>query len=180
MLVARPLAEVLIGQDLRSAAALITPWIALGAALSGVTVYYFNQVFTLGHRTDRMLLTMAVPAVANVILNLILIPRFGVLGAAWATAASFALGLAASILIGRTVMRLPIPWEALIRCGAACAVMAGVVSLIPAVGGPVELIAKAAIGGAVYAAVALTVNAAGVRDTGRRLLTAYRARGAEA
>ena len=180
MLVARPLAEVLIGQDLRSAAALITPWIALGAALSGVTVYYFNQVFTLGHRTDRMLLTMAVPAVANVVLNLILIPRFGVLGAAWATAASFALGLLASILIGRTVMRLPIPWEALIRCGVACAVMAGVVSLIPALGGPVELIAKAAIGGAVYAAVALTVNAAGVRDTGRRLLTAYRTRGAEA
>ena len=56
----------------------------------------------------------------------------------------------------------------------------GLVSLIPALGGPVELIAKAAIGGAVYAAVALTVNAAGVRDTGRRLLNAYRTRGAEA
>lgn len=180
MLVARPLAEVLIGQDLRSAAALITPWIALGAALSGVTVYYFNQVFTLGHRTDKMLLTMAVPAAANVILNLILIPRFGVLGAAWATAASFALGLLASVLIGRTVMRLPIPWDALFRCGVACAAMAGVVSLIPAIGGAVELIAKAAIGATVYAVTAVVLNASGVRDTGLRLLRDHQARRTEA
>ncbi len=180
MLVARPLAEVLIGEDLRSAAALITPWIALGAALSGVTVYYFNQVFTLGHRTDRMLWAMAVPAGANVILNLILIPRFGLIGAAWATAASFALGLCASILIGRSVMRLPIPYEALARCGLACAVMAGVVAVIPPVGGAVELIAKAAIGGAVYALAAVILNASGVRDTATRLLNDYRARGAGA
>jgi O-antigen/teichoic acid export membrane protein len=31
---------------------------------------------------------MIVPAAANVVLNLVLIPRFGVIGAAWATATS--------------------------------------------------------------------------------------------
>ena len=49
---------------------------------------------------------MAIPAACNVLLNIVLIPRFGVLGAVWATAASYALGLAASILLGRRAMTL--------------------------------------------------------------------------
>ena len=84
-LVARPLAEVMIGEQLRDLAAAITPWIALAALLAGITTYYFHQAFTLGRRTGWLLGAMAVPAGANVVLNLLLIPSFGVMGAAWAT-----------------------------------------------------------------------------------------------
>ena len=167
-LVARPLAEVLIGEDLRVAAASITPWIALSALLYGLTAYYFGQAFTLGRKTKHLLAAMAIPAGANVILNLILVPRFGVMGAAWATAASFGLGLLATMVLGRRVLPLPVPWESLIRCGIATAVMAVVVSLVPPFGGIVELVLAAGAGVIVYAAVALTINAAGVRDVALR------------
>jgi len=174
-LVARPLAEVLIGQNLRAAAASITPWIALSALLYGLTAYYFGQAFTLGRKTKHLLMAMAIPAGANVLLNLILVPRFGVMGAAWATAASFGLGLLATMALGRRVLPLPVPWEALVRCGVAAAVMAAAVSVLPPIGGVFELALDATVGAVVYAAVALTINAAGVRDVALRLVARRRA-----
>lgn len=179
-LVARPLAEVLIGEELRGAAASVTPWIALSALLYGLTAYYFGQAFTLGKKTKHLLVAMAIPAGMNVMLNLILVPRFGLIGAAWATAASFALGLLATQVIGRRVMPLPIPWDSLIRCGVATGAMAFVVWRLPAIGGFGELMMDAGVGGLVYAAVALTLNAAGVRDVAMRLLAQARDRRAAA
>lgn len=174
-LVARPLAEVLIGEELRAAAAQVTPWIALSALLYGLTAYYFGQAFTLGRKTKRLLLAMAVPAVVNVLLNLILIPRFGVLGAAWSTAASFGVGLLATMAMGRRVVPLPIPWDSLARCLVAAGIMAAVVWRLPAIGGALELALDASVGAAVYAAVAMVLNAAGVRDVALRLLAERRA-----
>lgn len=179
-LVARPLAEIMIGEELRTAAAAITPWIALSALLSGMQAYYFGQAFTLGRRTGRLLGAMLVPASANIVLNLVLIPPYGVMGAAWATAASFALGVLTFIVLGRRVLVLPIPWEALVRCGVAAGVMAAVVWRLPPIGGFAELVLDAGVGAAVYAAVALTLNAAGVRDLARRLIGTARARRAAA
>lgn len=172
-LVARPLATFMIGPDLRDTAAAITPWIALSALFYGLTAYYFGQAFTLAHRTRLLLVTMTVPAALNIILNLILIPHFGVMGAAWATAASFAVSMTTAKLLGRKVMPLPVPWETLIRCGVATGLMALAVVALPAIGGFAELMLKASVGGLVYAAAALTLNAAGVRDLG---LDLYRRR----
>jgi O-antigen/teichoic acid export membrane protein len=179
-LVARPLAEVLIGESLRSAATGVTPWIALSALLFGLTAYYFGQAFTLGKKTRHLLIAMAIPAGMNILLNLILVPRFGLIGAAWATAASFGLGLVATILIGRRVIVLPIPWESLARCGLATGIMALVVLRLPAIGGLGELMLDAAVGAIVYAAAALTLNAAGVRNVAVGLLARYGLRGATA
>jgi O-antigen/teichoic acid export membrane protein len=179
-LVARPLSEVLIGEELRTAAASVTPWIALSALLFGLTAYYFGQAFTLGKKTKRLLVAMAVPAGLNVILNLILVPQFGLMGAAWATAASFGAGMIATWMIGRRVVALPIPWESLARCGVATGIMALVVSQLPAVGGLGELILDASVGGIVYAAAALTLNAAGVRDVAADLMARRGLRGATA
>ncbi len=179
-LVARPLSEVLIGEELRTVAASVTPWIALSALLFGLTAYYFGQAFTLGKKTRRLLIAMAIPAGMNVILNLMLVPRFGVMGAAWATAASFGLGMVATMLIGRRVMALPIPWESLARCGVATGIMALAVSRLPAFGGFGELVLDAGVGAIVYAAAALTLNAAGVRTVALGLLAKRGYQGAAA
>lgn len=173
-MVARPMAELMIGQDLRAAATLVTPWIAASALMSGLIAYYFGFGFTLGKKTGLLLVTMAIPAGANILLNLILIPRMGVVGAAVSTAASFALGLVACLLISRRAITLPVPWDSLIRCAVASAVMALVVWRLPPIGGLVELIMDAGVGGIVYAVVALTLNAAGVRDVLMRLIQSRR------
>ena len=175
-LVARPLADIVIGEALRDQAAAVTPLIAVSALFAGLTTYYLHQAFTLARRTSLLLAAMAVPAVANVLLNLILIPRMGLMGAALATAISFVIGAIASWGLGRRAIALPLPWSALWRSALATLGMAAVVSLLPAWGGVVELMLKASAGAFTYGLLAWVLNVAGVRDHGSRVLKTVQAR----
>ena len=162
-LISKPLSHLMVGGALEAQAAHVTPWIAIGALVSGMTTYYFHTAFTLGRRTRRLLLAMAIPAGLNVVLTLILIPRFGLDGALWATVVSFALGLLASWGLGRGVIALPIPWGTLGKVAAAAACMAGVVWLLPDIDDLYEIVLKASVGGIVYALVVLALDAGGAR-----------------
>jgi len=175
-LVARPLADLLVGEALRDGAARVTPWIAASGLFAGITTYYFHTAFTLAKATRLLLVAMTVPAVANIILNVALIPRFGLMGAVVATAVSYALGLIASAVIGRRAIALPIPWDTVLRAGAASALMAVVVSLIPDFGGLLELTLKAGTGGLVYGLAALALDAGGARSQGMMLIARLRGR----
>jgi O-antigen/teichoic acid export membrane protein len=175
-LVAKPLAGLLVGEALRDGAARVTPWIAASGLFAGITTYYFHTAFTLAKATRLMLLAMTVPAAANIVLNVLLIPRFGLTGAVIATTVSYGLGLVASAAIGRRAIALPIPWDTLIRAGLASAVMAVAVSLIPDFGGLLELALKAGVGALVYGALALVLDAGGARSQGAALVSRLRAR----
>ena len=172
-LVAHPLAGLLVGEGLRDGAARVTPWIAASGFFAGLTTYYLHTAFTLARRTGLLLAAMAVPAAANLGLTFLLIPRFGLDGAMWATTASYVIGAAASFAIGRRAMPLPIPWSALVRCGLATAVMAVAVRLVPVGGGgALELFAKAGTGVVVYGLCAFALDAAGIRSRRRHMVQA--------
>ena len=177
-LVARPLADVMVGPSLREGAAHVTPWIAASAFLAGVTTYYFHTAFTLARRTGLLLMAMALPAAANIGLCLVLIPRFGLQGALWATVASYGLGALASWGLGRRALALPVPWTLLGKAGAASAAMAFAVRAVPASGGLGELAAKASAGAVVYALLAFALDICGARTHSGRLVRALQAKGA--
>jgi O-antigen/teichoic acid export membrane protein len=169
-LVAAPLSQLMIGGQLAAGAAHVTPWIALSGLLGGLTTYYFHQAFTLGRRTGLLMAAMAIPAAANLGLNLILIPRFGLDGALWATPISYGLGLAASAFMGRRSMTLPVPWATLLQAGGASLAMALVVTRLPALGGLPELMLKAAVGGVVYGLIVALLDTGRLRSRAVELL----------
>ena len=171
-LVAHPLAQLMVGEGLRDGAARVTPWIAASGLFAGLTTYYLHTAFTLARRTKLLLAAMAVPAIANLGLTWILIPRFGLDGAMWATTASYVIGALASLVIGRRAMPLPIPWGAVVRCGLAAAGMAAAVRLVPATGGVLELFAKAGVGMVVYGLCAFALDAAGIRSRRHHMVQA--------
>lgn len=177
-LVARPLAELMIGPAMAAGAAHVTPLIALGGLLAGLNTYYFSEAFLLGRRSGLALVAMVVPAVANLGLNLILIPRLGIDGALWSTVISYALGVAAAIVLARKVLPLPIPWRVVCEALGACAAMALVVSRIPDLGGFPELALKAAAGGVTYGAIVFLLDAGHLRSRAQGALQALRARSA--
>lgn len=162
-LVARPLADLMIGEQMRAGAAQVTPWIALSGLFAGITTHYLYQAFTLARRTGLVIVALGIPAAANVALNLLLIPRFGLNGAMWAAAASYALGAVAAFALGRRVMPLPIPLDTLGRVLLATAGMAAVVLALPGWGGIAELAVKATAGAFSYALLALAMDIAGAR-----------------
>jgi len=162
-LVASPLADLMIGEALREGASHVTPWIAASGWLSGMTTYYLLQAFTLARRTPLLIVSMIAPAVANVILNLLLIPMLGLDGALWATTVSYAIGAVAAWALARRACPLPIPWDVLAKAGGASLAMAACVSLLPSPGGVLELTLKAGVGAAVYGALTLGLNIGGLR-----------------
>jgi O-antigen/teichoic acid export membrane protein len=141
-----------------------------------MTTHYFNTAFTLARRTRRLFVAIALPAVANLILVLALVPRYGLSGAMWATAASYGIGLIASIALARGEIALPIPWTTLGKAGAATAIMAIVVSRLPGGGGLGELSFKSASGALIYALAALLLDAGGARKHASAMVGALRGR----
>ena len=169
-LVARPLCELMIGPALSQQAGEVTPWIAFAALFGGLTTYYLHQAFTLGRRTTLLFAAMIAPAAANLALNLVLIPKFGIAGAMWSTAASYAIGAVASYALGRRAMPLPIPWDTLGRVVLATGIMAVVILRLPSPGGVPELILKALAGILVYGAGVIALDAGGVRTRAGQLV----------
>lgn len=169
-LVAQPLSDVMIGEDMRVQAAQIIPWIALSGLINGFVLHYVSEAFQLSRRTGLRAALMAIPALANVTLNIILLPAIGLMGAVYATVACYALALILLGLVARRLAPLSWPLPDFIRIAGACAAMAIAVRLLPTVGGLAELTLKAATGAIVYVLAALVFDAAGARAAAQQFL----------
>lgn len=162
-LVAAPLSEAMIGESVRAGARQIIPWIALAGLLNGLIIHYYSEAFQLAHRTGERALLMIIPAGLNIVLNLLLIPSFGLMGAVGATLVSYAIGLLVLAARGRRHVALPLPLSDLLRISLAALAMWPVLALVPAWGGWTELLVKAAIGAMTYLGVAFALDAGGAR-----------------
>jgi O-antigen/teichoic acid export membrane protein len=174
-LVATPLAVVMIGPDLREAARHMIGWIAFGAWFNGFVIYYFSEAFQLTRRTGERALLMVIPAVLNIGLNILLLPKIGVMGAVYSTVACYALAAVLLASFGRRRFALPLPWSDLVRVALACSAMAGIVLLLDATplsdwGALAELLTKAGAGALTYGAMVFMLDAAGARGFVKSLL----------
>jgi O-antigen/teichoic acid export membrane protein len=98
---------LMIGAEFRSASLAILPWVACAAAIAGIKAYHYDLAFQLSYASFWQVVTGAVAAIANVALNFILIPNFGIVGAAWATLAAFLIAAFSSALLGSRVFAMP-------------------------------------------------------------------------
>lgn len=163
-LVAGDVSQVLIGAEIAAEASVIIPFIALSGLMNGIMTFYFHEAYVLGRRPRAMAAVMAGCAVLNLVLNLILVPRFGLTGAALSTVIAYAIALSVCVIHGRTIFALPIPIRSWVGAAGATAVMSAAILLLPAPDAPVmALMAKIMAGGLTYLAAALVLDVAGSR-----------------
>jgi O-antigen/teichoic acid export membrane protein len=161
-LLATPICDFLIGENLRDQAALIVPGIAFASLMAGMCDY-FSEAFMLAKKAFQRAMLMLVPAILNIGVNIILLPRIGLMGAVVATISAYGVGMVLLAFIGRRYVKLPIPFGETAKIVVACACMAAVVMSLPAFGGIVEVLVKAGLGGTTYLCVALLLNLADLR-----------------
>ncbi len=177
IMVAPALGTLLIGEGLRADALSVTPLISLGALFSGLNTYYFLQAFTLARKTRLLVVAMAVPAVSNIALNLLLIPLMGLMGAAVASCLSFALGLLGSWLLGLKTLALPVPMLELGKTLLSVAVMMAAVALVPSLNLPIlDLIVKGTTGVLVYAGLAWLFDLNDIREPALKIVNRLRSK----
>ncbi|WP_295446159.1 lipopolysaccharide biosynthesis protein [uncultured Thiodictyon sp.] len=163
-IVAEPLAAVLFGAEFRHEAARLIPWIALASLLYGAMIHYAAHAFMVTKNTRLLLMTSLFVLVLNMILNLLLIPLFGLDGAVAASITTYGLGLTLRLIIARRFFPLPLAVSHLIRGLLACGVMAGVIwsaALAPTL---VGLMLAILLGVVSYVVGALLLNVADCRD----------------
>lgn len=169
-LVSKPLADILIGESLRAPAAQITPYIAAGALFWGLSDY-FSDAFVISRKVFERAIIMTIPAILNMILNIILLPKMGIMGAAWSTIIAYFIGMVILALRGRKYIKMPIPWLDIAKVGVSCVLMALAVMMVGRLGGFLELFVKATVGAITYGAAAVILNFANFRGHALEIFT---------
>ena len=125
--------------------------------------YYVHRAFMLSGKTHKFVWALVLPVILNLSLNLILIPKMGLMGAVWSTIAAYALAIILATVLARQDFPLPLPIRAAAEIFACSAAMAGAVILLPLDGFTPSfftLIIKASVGIVVYLIACWTINAA--------------------
>ncbi len=105
----------------------VSSWVVIFFLSVGIGLFGFYQIFfyitLLAKRSFANLLIMAASVMANIIINLVLIPQIGIVGAALATALSNGILAAWTILISRSAVAIKFPWSVFYRLLTATAVL---------------------------------------------------------
>lgn len=113
MLLANNIATVVLGHEFRAAATEILPLIAFAVVLGGIKSYYFDLAFQLGQYTKGQVKVVFVASLINIILNLFFIPKYGLIGSAWASVFAYAIAMLLSAHWGKRYFRVkPVPHDA--------------------------------------------------------------------
>ena len=172
IMVSHELCTMLISPQFRDPVEQVIPWLALYSVLIGLRAQYIDASFQLGKQTGLAVQVTALSAVVNLGLNLLLIPRWGLVGSAAALNIACAASVVRGIFLAKRCYALPIPAYETVQLAIATGFMAFVILVVrplPGIGG---LIAEVVSGVSAYAAAMAILDIHG----SRRLLRQYYSR----
>jgi O-antigen/teichoic acid export membrane protein len=159
ILCAAPISALMVGPAFRDGVAALIPIMAVTAMVRALASHSVTQSFHLGRRSDLLLLSGVPSFVASIAVNVLLIPPFGAMGAAWS-----ALGCNVALLAGRWLMgRRIFPLGASLRLtGKSVVATAGMyvaLAFLPAAHAWLGLVGRITLGGLTYSAILLLLHA---------------------
>lgn len=111
-----------LASDKYSGAVGVLPWVIAGMVVDGANSILGAGLFI--HRKTRTIMAIVIScATLNVVLNLILVPRVGIVGAGIATLLSYMATTGSMAIGGRRLLRVPLPFGTMFRAGLAALVM---------------------------------------------------------
>jgi O-antigen/teichoic acid export membrane protein len=158
------ISQVVFGEGIRQQAQEILPWIAVAACVGCLKSFFLDIAFQVAEQTGYQLRITAFMALTNVGLNCILIPEFGVLGAALSTVVALLLGTGLSWHYGRAVGIYAVPFRTLANMVLVFIAVSGAMRMVSSVGAGIQgAMISLLVGIAVYSTLVLLTNLGGVR-----------------
>jgi O-antigen/teichoic acid export membrane protein len=140
------------------AGAQVVPYVIGGMALEGLVMVAGAGLY-IEKRTKTVMLLVVACAAVNIGLNLVLIPAWGLVGAAAATLIAYAGLLASSMFLGRRRLPVRIPLVSVLKFGGIALAMYLVLVRIEVGSDFATLAVRMATGAALYVALTLLVDA---------------------
>ncbi len=141
-----------------AAAGAVIPWVVAGMVVDGANAMVGAGLF-IERRTRRIMAIIMSCAALNIGLNLVLVPRLGIVGSALATLVSYSATAVLLAVFGRRFLAVTLPWPTLARAGAASLLMYLVVTGLFGGHGLLTVAVRAATGAALYAVVMWAIDA---------------------
>jgi len=135
-------------------AAAVVPWIALAYLLSGIYIYMISG-FIIVKNVVLQPIILASAALANVVLNILLIPRFGMMGAAYATVFSYFIAASFTAFFAQRLYPIKIEWLRLIKIAACCMAVYFLSVFLPKVNLALSIVLKSIMVAAFFTCLAL-------------------------
>lgn len=114
-LLSKPILTVLTTNEIADQSYLVTPFIAFSMLLTGIGGVALGKSLFLAKRTDISMISWILVALSNVLLNILLIPKWGINGAAIATMISFMLGFIFEGYYAIKYFKFSIDWVSIIK-----------------------------------------------------------------
>lgn len=163
---------VLFGARFQRDTGAVVSIVALAVFAAGLRAYYFDYGFQLAGKLLAQVWVFVWAATTNVVLNVLLIGRFGLVGAAYATLAAFVVAALVSRHLARKVFPMPPLHADIKRVAAAAGCMALALLLVRDQRGGAALGLQVATGALVYGAALLVLDVHGLRTRVLRWRTA--------
>lgn len=161
-----------LASDKYASAVTILPWVIGGMVIEGMTGMLGAGLFVRRKVIAIVSIIMSC-AVLNIGLNFLFIPSLGVVGAAIATLAAYAVLAVAMTIVGRRILPVDLPWATLARSSVASAIMFAAVYFVYPGHRLLTVALRVALGVLVYA-VAIVVVDGDARKIGRGVLARLR------
>ena len=143
-----PILLIMSTSEIASGAYLITPIVAAGAFCWGCYNFLVKSLI-LEKRTPLLASVWSIAAILNIVLNIIIIPIWGIIGAAATTFLAYFIVMLIGVAISRKTLPFRLNWSFIFKCLISSIVMSIILALIKPVG-IIGIIASTVIGICIY------------------------------
>lgn len=150
---------------------MIIPYVAAGMVIDGALVIVAAGLY-IHKKTKALMILVVAAALLNIVLNVLLVPALGIVGAAVATLISHIALVSGAFIYSRRLLRISIPWSALVKFTLLAIIMYVAVLQVTLVNPVAALVGKIFVGVSSYGLLVLMLDARardGVFATWQRL-----------
>jgi O-antigen/teichoic acid export membrane protein len=160
----------LVGPAFRDGVAALLPIMSFTALARGLRAHFIDHAFHLSGRPLMMLWTYMPATILNIGINLYVVPRYGMFGAAWTALLCQAATVVGAWFLGTSLFPVWLPIGQVVRCVAAIVPMALALMLIRFPLDWIGLFGATLMGGTLYVLAAVALDVGHVRTLGVTLL----------
>jgi O-antigen/teichoic acid export membrane protein len=164
------IAASLVGPAFREGVAALLPIMCYAAFARGLRAHFIDHAYHLSGRPLMMLWTYVPATILNIALNLVVIPRYGMFGAAWTALLCQWITVITGWIFGTSLFPVWLPLGQTIRCILAVVPMFAGLTYIRFPLNWSGLLEAIVLGGLLYVVSALALDVGGVRSLARDAL----------
>jgi O-antigen/teichoic acid export membrane protein len=157
------IAASLVGPAFRSGVAALLPIMGFTALARGLRAHFIDHAFHLSGRPLLMLWTYGPATVMNIALNIYVVPRYGMMGAAWTALFCQGSTIIGGWFLGTSLFPVWLPIRQVIACILAIVPMTVALLLIRFPLNWIGLFEAVGLGAVVYTASVMALDVAGLR-----------------